>query len=65
MNQSQWSSRLRRRSAAPHMLVLRVRSPPEARMSVSYQCCVLSLVQRSSTDCVVTVCDLETSRMRP
>jgi hypothetical protein len=45
---------------AARLLGLRVRIPPEAWMSVSYECCVLSglcdeliLVQRSPTECVI------------
>jgi hypothetical protein len=39
---SQWSRGLRRGSAAVGLLGLRVRIPPGAWMSVSYECCVLS-----------------------
>ena len=53
-----WSSSLRRKSKAPHLLGLRVRTLPEAQMSVSVECCHLqvsatgqSLVQKSSIEC--------------
>jgi hypothetical protein len=39
---SQWPRGLRRGSAAACLLVLRVRIPPRAWMSVSCECCVLS-----------------------
>ena len=39
---SQWPCGLRRRSAAARWLRLRVRIPPEAGMSFSCECCVLS-----------------------
>ena len=38
----QWPSGLRRRSAAAHLLGLRVPVPPRAWMSVSCESCVLS-----------------------
>ena len=68
---SQWPRSLRRRSAAARLLRSRVRIPPEAWMSVvSVVCCQVevsatswSLVQRSRTDCVLSVvCDQEKSR---
>jgi hypothetical protein len=39
---SQWPRGLRRGSAGPRLLRLRVRIPPEAWMFVCYECCVLS-----------------------
>jgi len=39
---SQWPRLQRHGSAADHFLGLRFRIPPEARMSVSFQCCELS-----------------------
>ena len=39
---SRWPRGLRRGSAAAHVLGLRVLIPPEAWMSVSCECCVLS-----------------------
>ena len=71
---SQWPRGLRRRSTAAHLLGLWVRIPPQAWMSVSVECCVLSgrglcdgLITRPEKSyrlwCVV-VCDLETSRIR-
>ena len=68
---SQWPCGLRRRSAAARVLRLWVRIPPEARMFVGCQCCVLSgrgrcdgliirLEEAYRLWCVV-VCDLETS----
>jgi hypothetical protein len=41
-SRSQWPRGLRRGSAAVRLLVLRVRIPSEAWMSVSRECCVLS-----------------------
>ena len=72
--QSRWPRGLRRRSAATRLLGLWFRIPPEAWMSVSCECCVLSgrglcdgLITRPEESyrlwCVVE-CDLETSRMR-
>jgi hypothetical protein len=63
-----------RRSGAYRLLRLRVPNPPEAWMSVSYECCMLSgrglchgpiLRPKESYRlwCVI-VCDFETSRMR-
>ena len=71
---SQQSRGLRRRSAAARLLILWVRIPPGAWMSVCCECCVLSgrglcdeLIIRPEESyrlwCVV-VCDLETSWMR-
>ena len=60
---------LRRESAAARLLEMRVRIPPGAWMSVSYECCVLSrralcvgLITRPEcrTECGVSECDLET-----
>jgi len=69
---------LRRGSAATRLLQLRVRIPSAEWMSVSCECCVCcqvevsatgrSLVQKGSTECGVSKCDLETSmmmRLRP
>jgi len=39
---SQWPRSVRRCSAAVRMLGMRVRTPPEARPSVSFKCCLLS-----------------------
>jgi hypothetical protein len=39
---SQWPRGLRHGSAPDHFLGLRVRIPPEAWISVSFECCVLS-----------------------
>ena len=59
--------------AAASSLGLRLRIPPEAWVSVSLECCVLSgrgpatgrsLVQSNHTECGVSECDLETSAMR-
>jgi hypothetical protein len=71
---SQWPSGLRRGSAATRLLGLRVRIPPMAWMFASCECCVLSgrglcdgpitRPEESYRLCCVTVCDLETSRMR-
>ena len=71
---SQWPRVLRRRSAAARLLRLWVRIPPEARMSVSCGCCVLSgrglcdeLITRQEESYRlwrVVVCDLETLWMR-
>jgi hypothetical protein len=41
-SRSQWPCGLRRGSAADRLLGLRVRIPPEAWMSFSFECCVLS-----------------------
>jgi hypothetical protein len=41
-SRSQWPRGLRRGSAAARLLGLSVRIPPEAWMSVSFNCCVLS-----------------------
>jgi hypothetical protein len=71
---SQWSRRLRRRSAATRLLRSWVRISPEAWMFVCCECCVLSgrglcdeLITRPEESyrlwCVF-VCDLETSGMR-
>ena len=71
--QSQWRRRLRRRSATAHLFRFWVRIPPEAWISVCFECCVLSgrglcdgLITRPEESyrlwCVV-VCDLETSWM--
>jgi len=65
---------LRCLSANSHLLILQFRIPPEARMSVCCECCVLpcrglcdELITRTEESyrlwCVF-VCDLETSRMR-
>jgi len=59
-----WMLRLRHGSADARLRGLRVRIPPGAWMSVSYECCVSSgsatgrsLVQESPTECVcVCVC---------
>ena len=68
----QWPQGLRRGPAASRLLGLWVQIPPGAWMSVSCECCVLSevsvtswwLVQRSPTECGVSVCDRESSIMR-
>ena len=71
---SQWTRRLRRRSAAARFLRSWVRIPPGAWMFVCCECCVLSgrslcdeLMTRPEESyrlCCVVVCDLETSRKR-
>jgi hypothetical protein len=64
---------LGRWSAAARLLRLRVRIPPEARVSVSCDCwsCQVELaasgwsfVQRSPTECGVSECDRAASKMR-
>ena len=40
--QSQWPRGLRRASTTARLQGLRIRIPPRARMSVSFECCVLS-----------------------
>ena len=58
-------------SEADRLLVLWVRIPPVAWMSVSCECCVLSevsgsgrsLIQRSPTECTMSECDREASTM--
>ena len=75
--QSQWPSGLRRGFAVAVLLGLLLRMPPGPWMSVSFECWVLSVVRWRSLRRVdlssreescrlwrVTVCDLETSRMR-
>ena len=74
LRRSQWPRGLRRRSTATRLLRLWVRNPPGARMSIYFECCVLSC--RGLCDGLITrpeesyllwygaVCDLETSRMR-
>jgi hypothetical protein len=67
--QSQWPSGLRRGSAADRLLGLQVRFPPRAWMFVCCKCCVCcqvevsatsrSLVQRSPTDCGVSLCAMK------
>ena len=67
---SQWPRGLRRRSTAARLLRSWVRIPPEASMSVvSVVCCQVevsatswSLVQRSPTDCGVSLCELEKTK---
>ena len=67
---SQWPRGLRRRSTAARLLRSWVRIPPEAWMSVlSVVCCQVevsatswSLVQRSPTDCGVSLCELEKTK---
>ena len=66
---SQWPRGLRRGSAAARWLGLRVRIPLGKWMSVSYECCVLSvriLCVRLITpiECGVSKCDREASIMR-
>ena len=70
---SQWPRCLRRGSATARLLGLRVRIPPLAWMSLSYECCMLSgslsetgwsLIQSSSTECVVSECDREAFTVR-
>ena len=73
-SRSQWSSRLRRRSADARVLRLWVRIPPGAWMFVCCECCMLSgrgicdeLITRPEESYQlwrVVVCDLETSWMR-
>ena len=65
---SQWPRGLRRGSAAARLLGLWVRIPREAWMFVSVVCCQVevsasgrSLVQRSPTECGVSVCDDKSS----
>jgi len=70
-----WPRSLRRGSAATRLLGLRIRILAGAWLSVSCECCVLpgrvlfvggwSLVQRSPTECGVSVCDHEFAIMRP
>ena len=48
-------------SAAARLLGLRVRIPSGEWMSVSCECCVVSLIQRSPTECGASECNLETS----
>ena len=70
---SQWLHGLRLRSEAVRLLKMWVRIP-RGDMDVCRECCVCcqvevsatnwSLVQRSPTDSGVSLCDLETSRMR-
>jgi len=64
---------LRRRSATARSLGLRIRIPSESFRSVTLEGWTLSgrvlcdgpiLVQRSPTECDVSVCDLENSTMR-
>jgi len=61
---------LKRESSAARLLEMRIRIPPGAWMSVSYECCVLSgrglcvgLITRpeSRTECGVSECYLEAS----
>ena len=55
---SRWPHGLRRRSAATRLPGLQVRILPVAWKSVSFEYCVLSLIQSSPTKCVlVTECD--------
>jgi hypothetical protein len=69
---SQWQRGLRCRSAVARLLRSWVRIPPAAWMFVCCEYCVLSEfsatgrspVQRSATECGVSVCDRESSRMR-
>jgi hypothetical protein len=71
-SRSQWPRGPRRGSGAARLLVLRVRSPPEAWMSVvSVVCCQVedsasgwSFVQRSPNVCGVSECDRDASIMR-
>ena len=70
---SQWPSGLKRSTTA-RLLGLRVRIPLGAWMSVSYECCVLSVTglcdepirrpEESYRLWCVTLCDLQTSSMR-
>ena len=67
VRRSQWPRGLRRRSAAARLLRLWVRIPPGAwTFVVSVLCCQVevsatsrSLVQRSPTDCGVSLCPQE------
>ena len=71
MCRSQWPRGLRRRSAVARLLRLWVRIPPEARISVCCECCVLSGIglcdglithpEESYRLWCVAVCDVETS----
>ena len=71
---SQWPRGLNRGSVAARLLGLWVRIPLAAWMSVSFVCCilwgretyasVLSLVQKSPTECGVPECDREAPIMR-
>jgi hypothetical protein len=68
---SHWPRDLRRRFAAIRLLRLRVRILPVTWMPVSCECCQVevsasgwSLVQRSPTECGVSVCDREASRIK-
>ena len=72
--QSQWPDGLRCGSAAARLTGLRVRISSGVWMPVSWECCVScqiqvfathkSLIHWNSTACVISECDLETSRMR-
>jgi hypothetical protein len=72
-SRSQWPRGLRRSYAAACLLRSWVRIPPGAWMFVvSVVCCQVevsatswSLIQRSPIDCGASLCDLETSRLRP
>ena len=74
IGRSQWPRGLRRESAAARLLGLWVRTLPGAWMFVCCECCVLSggglgdelttSPEESYRMRCVTVCDLETSRMR-
>ena len=57
-NRSQWPRGLRCVSAAARLLRFRLRMPPGAWVSFS------SKVKKIPTQCGVTECDLETSKMR-
>jgi hypothetical protein len=72
---SQWTSGLRRGSAAARLLGLRIRIPPGAWMCVCCECCVclsgrglcdglITRPEESYRLCCVIVCDLELSRLR-
>jgi hypothetical protein len=71
-SRSQWQRGLMRRSAVPRLLGLRARTPPGhgCLSRVSVVCCQVEvsasdwpLVQRSPTDCGVSECDHESSKI--
>jgi hypothetical protein len=74
INRFQWPSGRSRKSVADGLLELRVRNPPAIWIYVSFECCVLSgrglwdgpmtRPEESYRLWCVTVCGLESSRMR-
>ena len=61
MCRSQRTRSLRRTSAAARLMLLRVRIQPGTWMTISCECCVLSPVCRSPTECGVSECNREGS----